>query len=618
MNKFLACALLLLSMVGVGKAQTHTFPATDTNNIFTGTNTFNKATFPSLIWNDYYAYSTPYPTIAAATTQACIDAGTSGPKRVIIPAGSPTHNFGGVPVCSAVTVVDETLSPAITYVDSAGNYVAAGLATGTVGTIQAAGANGSFVAATSINLALVFRGTQNCNLTNYFYQPATNTCVLNSGATGTAGAKGDTGASGEVSTVQLNDAISQAIYGNTATTPGDISGNLFNVATVHEGVVIDSTTGAEVTTSGYSSTDFVYVHHAGFVISNQVMQGFQTEGYAFYDINRTYISGSAYNVTVNPNTPLAVPGPVYYIRFWWQDGGTPLPAAMIVNSGSTLLPTYQAYNTNTGTSSTVTTDGLVSQVQLTEAIGANRGSIVGKKFINFGDSISIAFGTQWQDAVATSTGSIFNGNKAESGRHWYEIFTEYITGASGPTPGTLNTSALQTDLAANDFITIEMGTNDVRDLIGSVISVGSITDTPVIPLNAQNSGPSTPQPYTVSFYAYVMGAIDELQRLAPTKKIVLIGPYHLDRNSTFTVPPGGFDFTTSDPFTDQIVTALKAIADSRGLYLVDLSKTSGFNKSTVSNPDGSPEYLRDGLHPSDTLGYPSISRQIAQKMVAAF
>lgn len=377
--------------------------------------------------------------------------------------------------------------------------------------------------------------------------------------------------------------------------------NLFDPATITDNVLLH-TDGTTPTYSGYYATDFIYCYGLGQVVmSGDIVANTNLISTVFYDVNKSVI-GNAGTAIIAAGTPITVPAAAYYLRACYKHttgsgyNGVNTATLMVV-AGATLPASYTAQP-----------KAVYTQVAAQQAILQ---PLAGKKFYVFGDSISTTFGTQWQNIVTANTGAILGTNDAEGGRCLYQAFTAYSDGT------TVNTTTLATALATHDFIVLFLSTNDIRGNGSNYVPLGTTADTPFIPPYVQG-GAAPPATFPSTYCAYAQGVIDTIQNAAPTKKLVVVGMYHLDRPAGQTLPSGDYDFTSSNTMIDSFMGALKTICANRGVCFVDLAGRSGINKITLANPDGSPLYLRDHLHPSDTLGFPSVGRQIASALTSAW
>lgn len=376
--------------------------------------------------------------------------------------------------------------------------------------------------------------------------------------------------------------------------------NMFDQTKITSGYYVNSTTGALVAYGAAYATDYMFCAGQSFVVASWIMPWSAGFGGAFYDDQHNFIS-SAISATTAAGTPIAVPANAVYVRFTFLNSGNAGgasaadPTKLVIVYGST-LPAGYVYPLN----------NIYNQV-------ASFQPWSGKKFYVFGDSISVAFGTQWQNIVTSMTGAVLGTNDSEGGRSLYQAFTSYSDGT------TVNTTALATALSTHDFIVLYLSTNDLRGNQGNWISLGTPTDTPSVPAWVQN-GTNPPTPYPYSYCSYAQGVIDTIQNAAPTKRLIVVGMYHLQPITGQALPSGDYVWPSNmtNAVIDTFNSALKTICQNRGLTFIDLASTSGINMITLANPDGTPLYLRDHLHPSDTLGYPAVGHQIAKAITGAY
>jgi hypothetical protein len=278
--------------------------------------------------------------------------------------------------------------------------------------------------------------------------------------------------------------------------------------------------------------------------------------------------------------------------------------ALMVVEGATLPATYVPYPVQ-----------LLSTASRFAAIELALKPAKGKVFSVFEDSISANFLDAGQNIITTRLGMVQGVNHSFGGNKMFQIFYNYWT-----SPNIFKDSNFLADFAGTQMFVVFLGTNDINSIApyGSGIPLDAITDTPSPGANPYAAGSGRGLGgYDVSFYAYTMWSLDKMASLFPTIPIVVVTPYHRDRLATYPAPTGGFDFTTTDATTDVVIGALQTICASRGHRCVNLGTLSNFNKYNVENPDGTALMLRDGLHPSDTLGFPAISKPIAISMAEA-
>jgi len=108
-----------------------------------------------------------------------------------------------------------------------------------------------------------------------------------------------------------------------------LGANMFNIATMAVNYIVVASTGVLTSYSGYNSTDYIPVPPGGQVTcSEAIVSG--SAGYAFYDQNFSYISGSGAGVAAA--TPITVPSGAVFFRFTFYTGDTPATAMVVWGS----------------------------------------------------------------------------------------------------------------------------------------------------------------------------------------------------------------------------------------------------------------------------------------------
>jgi hypothetical protein len=87
--------LAIISLMGMSEAQTHIFPAQDTNNVFTGSNRFNAGVG---VQYSGITISRPKNTSAPVLNQLVKEIGSANPRQVTNLAVSDTNNILGLMV----------------------------------------------------------------------------------------------------------------------------------------------------------------------------------------------------------------------------------------------------------------------------------------------------------------------------------------------------------------------------------------------------------------------------------------------------------------------------------------------------------------------------------------
>ena len=220
-----------------------------------------------------------------------------------------------------------------------------------------------------------------------------------------------------------------------------------------------------------------------------------------------------------------------------------------------------------------------------------------KKWISYGDSITASNG--WQPAVAAKLGLIHTNRGiggttiAESGSiAWVDANGNYIgrPPATQP-PGTTEILSSMCNIQRinamipldTQLLTIMGGTNDY----GTSIPLGVGLPT--------NERPILDETF---FIGGLCAMIEKIQNRVPYCRIILMTPiprYHDGRYE----PKNRAGLVTSD-----YVRAVKDAAAFYALPCIDLHSKVGWNKINGGS------YLRDGIHPNKTRGYPRISEVV--------
>ena len=386
--------------------------------------------------------------------------------------------------------------------------------------------------------------------------------------------------------------------------------NIFDLNEITNNSIL-SATGANAgqisTLAGYIVTGRMDVFGATMLASNLGFGAYLDYGLCFTDGDDVLIKGISQNSSGTENPPTST---VY-----------PVPAGAVFARGyssSALYPAGGLAAVMVVTDASLGTPGVTPVLPTTYVPFYGNpapvaGPLLGQTAMLFGDSYSAGFGPVWQGLFTAATGCTFGVQRIQSGRHLYEIFTEYVSG------GVLNTAALTADLAAASFVIIYLATNDVLSgILTGAVSLGAITDTPVVPLNIQGTTTTIPG----SLYAYAQGAVDQVDALAPTLPKIIVGALHMDRIAGTPIIPGGYDYTTSNASTDIVNGCLATVAASRGHYFVDMAALVGINKQNVQTypASGSPQplMLRDNVHPTNNLGFPRVAQQISAAALRVF
>lgn len=353
--------------------------------------------------------------------------------------------------------------------------------------------------------------------------------------------------------------------------------NLFIPENATQGTAISFSN--SITTSlpdNFFVTDFIPVISSGNVVCNQdtTIGGQPQYGFAFYDLNKTYVSGI---VGTGPGVAVSVPDNVAFTRTSFQTG---IGSGLQICATANLAPSFEEQVT------TVTTAAL---------------PLVGKQWMPWGDSITSKIGGYYQQFTINALGLTVTKQDARGGRQTNEIFENYsnnpatgiglggigipndgqvdsenrpfnfITGVNGSqelwaTPG----NTLAQDLANVDLVTVYLGTNDAT----LAANIGALGD-------AIGSG---------TYYGYLRYAIEGLINAKPSLKIIWITPMFNDASGSSTAA---------------IVTAQLNICASYGIPVLNQFYNSGINSINVMSVIGS-----DGVHPAMQANIDVIGRAV--------
>ena len=328
-------------------------------------------------------------------------------------------------------------------------------------------------------------------------------------------------------------------------------------------------------------------------------------------------TGTDTNTT--PPTTIQNPNGHRYVRFNSVPTGAAISASQtMVVRGNALPSQFVPFgSTTTGGSGTAVDPShtaywtlfVAAQNPVNNSSGAQ--PLAGKTTNNWGDSISIIDGTNWQNAATAIHGATLANNYAQSGRHWFEMFTEFISN------GVLNTANLGTALNSVNYNTIFLGTNDVlNQILPGSVPLGTATDAPMQYNIAQ--GTAIAYPSGITSCAYIRYNLRLFKQLAPTIPLAVYLPYHVDNLEGATMNAGDANFTTANPVIDAFNTQVAAICASLGIPCKPLAPSVGINSLTMCKADGTPILLKDKLHPTNPLGYAYVGSCIGNDMMQRF
>lgn len=243
---------------------------------------------------------------------------------------------------------------------------------------------------------------------------------------------------------------------------GMASKNIFNLATVTSGKYIDYTNGNLVTNVAYYYSDYIYV------LPSTIYHKVTTAQFAFYDVNKVYISG------LNTNTTFTTPSNCVYIRLSFRNI-TEVNAEQ-VELGS-VLTSYETFYTKININSMK--DSLIPATKLafTPVIGTMSRNLFNKAMVTISNYIGWDTGNMSVNAsysasdwipVNPSTAYYTNTNGQFA---FYTASKVYISGvASGhafTTPSNCAYVRLSLRLSTND---VELGQLELGSIGTSYVS----------------------------------------------------------------------------------------------------------------------------------------------------
>lgn len=323
------------------------------------------------------------------------------------------------------------------------------------------------------------------------------------------------------------------------------SRNLFDPSKATFNKSVNNTNGGLDVNNGYYATDYIPVK-TGF---KHVASGGQNKSYAWYDVNKTFISGG----TVISN--LIPPNNAVYIR-------------LTINPAD--YPTYQFEVGSVQTSYIPYGSRIVKGSQ-----NQSNNRFFGKNANFLGDSITWGYspidGSQLSNPypvlVGKSLGLYSVNNYGVSGSTIGDV------GGGANSPFSTRYSSMSTDV---DLVFVFGGTNDWA----KNVPLGVITDT-------TNS----------TYYGALNVLITGLLNMYPTQTIVLATPLHRQGDTV----PNASGSTLKDYRNASIL-----IGEKYGIALLDLFATSGFFPDNTTNKNS---IMSDGTHPND-VGHVKLANRV--------
>jgi hypothetical protein len=117
--------------------------------------------------------------------------------------------------------------------------------------------------------------------------------------------------------------------------------NIFDKNAITSDVLIVAASGAAGSIVYGYATDFMAVAPGQSIVLSHASVGNSGYGYAWYNANKEFISGSG--AAVAANSPITVPDGAYFLRMSFQTGN-PDPAKLMVITGATLPTSYRGFN----------------------------------------------------------------------------------------------------------------------------------------------------------------------------------------------------------------------------------------------------------------------------------
>lgn len=221
----------------------------------------------------------------------------------------------------------------------------------------------------------------------------------------------------------------------------------------------------------------------------------------------------------------------------------------------------------------------------------------GKKWISYGDSITASNG--WQPPVAVKLGLIHTNRGiggttiAERGSiAWVDADGKYIAKPPATQPaGTIEIlSSMCNSQRINAMIPLD---TKVLTIMGGTNDYGTS-----IPLGRRLPTNESPTLDESTFIGALCSMIEKIQTRVPNCRIILMTPvprYHKEKYESKN---------KAGLLTSDYARAVKDVAAFYALPYIDLYSKVGWN-----NINGG-SYLKDGIHPNKTLGYPRISEVV--------
>ena len=242
---------------------------------------------------------------------------------------------------------------------------------------------------------------------------------------------------------------------------------------------------------------------------------------------------------------------------------------------------------------------LINLAEIKGKLGNNKA----KKWISYGDSITAANG--WQPAVAAKLGLIhikrgIGGTTiAERGSiAWIDAEGRYRARppATQPAGTTQILSSMCNSQRINAMIPLD---TQVLTIMGGTNDYGVS-----IPLGTRLPTNESPTLDESTFIGGLCSMIEKIQTRVPNCRIILMTPIPRYHNGRYESK------NKAGLLTSDYAKVVKDVAAFYALPCIDLNSKVGWNKINGAS------YLKDGIHPNTTIGYPRISEVVIGELKA--
>ena len=253
--------------------------------------------------------------------------------------------------------------------------------------------------------------------------------------------------------------------------------------------------------------------------------------------------------------------------------------------------------------------------------GASGGSsLIGKKVMFWGDSLSSIFSSEWQNAFIARTGAVYYSQDARPGRTWGSALEGY--GASCPLS---SISALGTYSGATSVSTSSQCGFSVGGLLSDYNTFGTTppvngntlaqtlanVDALIVPLGTNDASlyagkfGNLGDAYTATEAGAIAFALDAWIAAKPTLRIILVTPTYFSNGCTTSGASSGTGASSTLLCTPSSATnsaaaeigaevnIIVASGQSRGIPVLNMLQNGGIGPTTLGT------FTRDGTHPTD-------------------